>query len=162
MSLHPPHLRELIIRPTLEQLGFWSEAAENLLMGTAAQESRMGTYLKQLGLGPALGIFQMEPATYADHWIHFIRFKPSLAAALCRIAGVREGLHPPAELMIGNLNFAAAMARVHYLRRPEALPPATDVDKLGRYWKAHYNTHLGRGTVEEFVENYERFVGGAQ
>jgi len=159
MSLHPPHLRELVIRPTLEQLGFWSEAAENLLMGTAAQESRMGMYLKQLGGGPALGVFQMEPATHDDIWINFVRFKPSLADLLRKVAGVGHGRHPQADLMIGNLYYAAAMARVHYLRRPEALPPAGDVDALGQYWKNFYNTFLGKGTVEEFVENYHRHVG---
>ena len=61
--------------------------------------------------------------------------------------------------MIGNLYYAAAMARVHYLRRPEALPPAGDVEALGQYWKNFYNTFLGKGTVEEFVENYHRHVG---
>ena len=40
--------------------------AIDLLMGTCAQESHMGTYLRQLGGGPALGIFQMEPFTFLD------------------------------------------------------------------------------------------------
>ena len=43
-----------------------SQEAENLLMGTAAQESALGEYIRQLGNGPALGIFQMEPETFDD------------------------------------------------------------------------------------------------
>jgi hypothetical protein len=39
--------------------------AIQLLMGTAAQESHLGTYLKQIN-GPALGVFQMEPNTEID------------------------------------------------------------------------------------------------
>lgn len=40
------HLRREIIAPALRHIGMWSEAAENLLLGTAAVESRMGTYLR--------------------------------------------------------------------------------------------------------------------
>jgi len=41
-----------------------SPVAVKLLLGTAAQESRFGTFLHQLGGGPAKGAFQMEPATF--------------------------------------------------------------------------------------------------
>lgn len=50
-----------LIRRVLIGIGGYSEEAENLLMGTAAQESALGEYIRQLGNGPALGIFQMEP-----------------------------------------------------------------------------------------------------
>jgi hypothetical protein len=30
---------------------------------------------------------------------------------------------------------------------------------MADYWKQHYNTPLGRGTVEEFISNYQRHVG---
>ena len=39
------------------------QSAIDLLLGTAAQESAFGTYLRQVN-GPALGAFQMEPATF--------------------------------------------------------------------------------------------------
>jgi len=51
---------DLIIEPTLEELGMFSAAASELVLGTAIQESRL-TYIKQLGTGPALGVCQMEP-----------------------------------------------------------------------------------------------------
>jgi len=57
-----------------------------------------------------------------------------------------------------DLAYACAMARIHYLRVPERLPSAMDVDGLARYWKAHYNTHLGAGKPHEAVENYQRFA----
>lgn len=68
MSINCEQLRLYVIRPTLEKIELWSEAAENLLLGTTAQESHMGTYIKQVGKGPALGIYQMEPATHKDIW----------------------------------------------------------------------------------------------
>lgn len=52
-----------VVRPVLRVMSAWSQPAEDLVMGTAAQESRL-TYLRQLGGGPALGLWQMEPATH--------------------------------------------------------------------------------------------------
>ena len=43
--------------------------------GTAAVESRMGTYLRQIG-GPALGIWQVEPATHLDCWDNWLDYRP--------------------------------------------------------------------------------------
>lgn len=49
MGINPHQLRDLVIRPTLKRLGFWSTAAEELVLGTAIQESSL-QYLQQLGL----------------------------------------------------------------------------------------------------------------
>lgn len=45
MTIHPGHLREYIISTTLRELGLYSEAAEELLMLTAAAESECGRWL---------------------------------------------------------------------------------------------------------------------
>ena len=47
-----------LIKETLTGIDKYSIDALNLLLGTAAQESRFGHYIRQLGSGPALGIFQ--------------------------------------------------------------------------------------------------------
>ena len=70
--------RANIIEPALTVLELDSVAAQELLLGTAVQESRI-TYLRQLGNGPALGLFQMEPATHNDIWDNFLEYKPELA-----------------------------------------------------------------------------------
>lgn len=163
------HLRRQIIRPVLEYLHPeipYSLAAENLLMGTAAQESQLGRYLVQLGSGPARGIFQMEDATHDDIndendlYDNFLRFRQHIDAKV-------DALRLPARLpfddqdapnLIGNLYYAAAMCRVHYYRAPGALPAAGDIPALAAYWKKIYNTHLGAGTETEFIENYHRYL----
>jgi hypothetical protein len=78
VSIDANQLRHYVVRPTLRRLGLWSKSAENLLMGTAAQESHLGTYLHQVGGGPAKGIFQMEPATERDLIKNYIRYRPEL------------------------------------------------------------------------------------
>lgn len=149
MTIHPGHLREYIIRPTLKGLELYSEAAEELLMLTAATESLCGKYLHQVG-GPALGIYQMEPATCHDIYDNYLKYRPEIAKKVALFGGSYRDLP-------GNLYYATAMARVHYLRRPEPLPSASDVQALANYWKQHFNTHLGAGTVEKAIEKYRKY-----
>lgn len=149
MSIHPGQLREHVIRPTLKSMGLYSHAAEELLMLTAATESLGGRYLHQVG-GPALGIYQMEPATCHDIYDNYLKYRPELAKKVALFGdGYRE--------LPGNLYYATAMARIHYLRRSEPLPPASDVRGLANYWKQYYNTHLGAGTVKQAIGNYKRY-----
>ena len=148
-------LRTLIVEPVLIQLDLFSHVAVNLLLGTAAQESHMGTYIKQIGKGPALGIYQMEPATYNDIWDNFLKHKPTLVARVTKFAIMQ----PDHDEMVGNMYFATAMARVHYLRVRERLPTDPhDVAALARYWKRYFNTYLGDGTEAEFIANYKKYV----
>lgn len=100
----------------------------------------------------------MEPATEQDIWEHWLLYRPHLTQRLCTFGIVLE---PTDESIIYNLAYATAMARFHYARVPEKLPHHEDVDGLAKYWKSHYNTHLGKGTVGKFVELYHKFdIGG--
>nr|DAR07359.1 MAG TPA: lysozyme [Caudoviricetes sp.] len=145
-------LKELITS-VLKELNLYSGDAVNLLMGTAAQESHLGKYRKQLGGGPALGIFQMEPATFNDIVNNYLRYKPELASRIERVARISRF---KAEDIENNDLLAICMARVHYLRVKEAIP--SDLEGWARYWKRYYNTPLGKGTEEEFIANYKRLV----
>jgi hypothetical protein len=150
--LNVKQLREYVIRPVLRELNAHSEAAELLLLGTAAQESRF-EYIHQLGGGPALGLWQMEPATHSDIVNNYLQYRPELAAAIFRASGCAGFA---ANNLLKNLSYACAMARVHYLRVKEALP--ADLDGQAAYWKLHYNTPLGKGAVHEYVQNYKKLV----
>lgn len=146
-------LQEVIV-PTLQHLNMDSPAARNLLLGTAAQESHMAKYIRQIK-GPALGIYQMEPATHDDIWDNYLAYRPTLVEKLEQL--LCPGFSKVDQLK-WNLAYATAMARIHYRRVPAPLPPADDYKLLGVYWKAFYNTPEGKGTVIEFAHNYERFV----
>jgi hypothetical protein len=147
--IYREHLRQYVIRPTLQQIGMWSLAAENLLLGTAAHESRMGHYLVQIGGGPALGIYQVEPKTHDDIWQHFLKSRPAIADRISSLTPFID-----AEQMIANMAYATAMARMVYYRRPEPLPAADDLPGMARYWKKFYNTPLGAGTTKQFIDSY--------
>lgn len=147
-------LRDLVVDPVLEDLGLYNVAASELVIGTGIQESRL-TYIKQIGNGPALGIFQMEPATHRDIWINFLKYRDELRTKMNAIARYPAEIPAP-EIMVYNLRYAAAMCRVHYRRVREPLPPAGDLEGQAAYWKKHYNTELGRGTVDEYIEHVTR------
>ena len=154
--MNPTQLTTLVIRPTLQGMGLHSLAAEQLIAGTIYQESR-GVYLAQLGCGIALGIIQMEPATYTDIWDNFLAYRRELSNKLIELASMEsldDGMRPNVTQLVTNLAFAVAMCRVHYLRTPEKLPKAGDVAGMAKYWKQYYNTPLGAGTAEEFQRNF--------
>ena len=111
-------LRELIVRPSLEEVGLHSDAAEDLVMGTAAQESHL-MYVKQLGGGPALSLFQIEPATYKDYWDNYLNHRVDLITEIQKACGF-QGVPEPSRL-VWDLKFASIMCRVHYRRISEAL-----------------------------------------
>ena len=149
-----------LIEETLKEIDLYSEDAVNLLLGTAAQESAFGRYIKQLGNGPALGIFQMEPATHYDIFSNYIFYKEDLKRKIvltCQLAGPGSGIYDPdAGMLRWNLKYAICMARIHYLRVPEPIP--STIEGYANYWKDHYNTYLGAGTVEEIIHNYKKYV----
>ena len=152
-------LRVLVVRPVLKYLDMWSESAENLIIGTAIQESHL-TYLKQLGGGPAVGLFQMEPNTHDDLWTNYIKFRPPIVTKLQGLTFnrlIQDRFIPiAANEMIGNMYYATAMCRIHYKRVPAPLPSSNPKD-LAMYWKQHYNTPQGAGTPAEFISNYKKY-----
>lgn len=144
-------LRELVIRPTLKHLGLWSLAAENLVLGTALVESK-AEYLHQVR-GPALGIFQMEPATHDDIWENFLKFRKDLALKVTELTTPAAITHGANE-MVGNLYYATAMCRILYRRVREELPHEKDADGMARFYKRYYNTELGKSSVEKALPRF--------
>lgn len=159
--INTDQLREYVIRPVLERMGVYSKAGENLLVLTAAAESRGGFYIHQLGNGPAVSIYQIEPATHDWLWLDYLR-RDDKAGIHAGVAAFEiPGLYDDhnAWEMAGNLYYATGMCRTKYLTIPEALPDASDDYALAEYWKAYYNTYLGAGEVDEAVRLYREYGG---
>lgn len=146
--------RSEVVDPALRFLDLWSPAAAALVLGTAIQESAL-TMLRQVGGGPARGLFQIEPATHDDLWASFLRYRPRQEAKLVLLLAPA----PDRDAQLAtNLLYAAAVCRLLYFRRPEPLPDASDVDGLARYWKLAYNTPGGAGAAAQWAYHYRGFV----
>lgn len=154
-------LMQAAIRPALMHLAevpgyerLHSAVAEELLLGIAAAES--GLHQKrQFGPGPALGYFQIEPATHDDVLRNFVGHRPDLKAALDAL--LIPALGRDMQIAINDA-YAAAVARLILWRAPEALPRHGDIAAYAAYWKQHYNTVAGKGTVTHFLDCWNRLV----
>ena len=143
MSLDLTDLKYAVVEPALVVIGLNSTSALNLVTGTALVESD-ATCLRQTGGGPALGLWQMEPATDADIWKTYLAFQTDLATK------IRSKLNADstADQLVYNLQYAAMMCRVKFRRAPTALPDPKDAAGMAAYWKANYNSVLGAGAVD--------------
>lgn len=141
-------LKDLIER-TLKKYDLYSETALILLIGTCFQESRGGTYLRQMSSNfdidkHAIGIMQMEKNTF--DW-------------MLEKYGDQYQLNDVAFTELEyNLELSILFARLRYLVVPKSLPGRDDLEGIAKYWKKYYNTEYGSGTVQEFLHNYERYI----
>lgn len=144
----------LIIRPVLCDLCLWSVAAENLLLGTAVQESGL-RHLCQLHDHPSREFFQIKPETDAEIHENFLVLHPGLAAKIHALLAPKPS---HAEQLTTNLAYATAIARIVYYRCPEQLPDAQNIAALAHYWKRHFNKDEGRGSIPAFILNFKEFI----
>jgi hypothetical protein len=146
-------VRDEIIVPTLTTLGLVKDSRVNLLLGTCAQESHMGKYRRQISGGPALGIFQIEPTTHelVINWLE--KHCVVIWDLIQKIVGKQN----PMDALENNDCYSCAIAMSLYYSIHKGLPKADDVEGLAHYWKDYYNRG-GAGTIEDFVENYNKLV----
>ena len=123
----------------------YSEDAVVLILCTIAIESGFGEERQQRGHGPALGIVQMEPATF--DW---------LKAKYPRYLGGHT-----APEMIHDDALAILACRLRYQASPGALPDASDIEGQWLYYKRNYNSMLGAATRESFMAAHKRFLEAA-
>ncbi len=157
--MNSKQLRNFIVWPVLRIIGYYSKSAENLLLGTIAQESGMGRYVRQRNyevdsISGAFGINQMELFTHDSLYEDFLRYRPKLQE---KIINLKSPVLSDTQNLIMNLAYSVAMARIKYLQSPGELPDYDDVEGMAAYWKKFYNAG-GKGTEKEFVKNYHRYV----
>ena len=148
-----------VIEPVLCHLTAipFSPAAAQLMLGTAIHESKI-KHRRQIGGGPARGLFQMEPATHDDIWDNYLKYRSKIGDQVkALLSSATANRHHELE---ANDNYAAALCRVHYLRAPGALPPFGDIGAMAAYWKKYYNTAKGAGTVAKYTTDWNALTKG--
>lgn len=138
--------RDHIVIPSLIAIESYSKDAEDIVFETGMVETGLRA-VRQYN-GPALGLFQMEPATHNDIFANFL----GVSSRNYLIEGLQKlsndvGNYKELEF---NPFYAAAMCRIHYLRFKGSIPS----HRTGRaaYYKEHYNTPAGKTTVDEYME----------
>lgn len=148
-ELDKKQFQDNVLVPTLKELGLHSDEAVRLLSMILAHESMKGHYIVQT-VGPAKGVYQMEPATHDDIIKWLKAKKPELYLKIAAM-GDKE---PSAMKMVTDLDYATAMARAFLLRFPEALPNGSDA-QLATYAKKRWNTYAGKATDSDYLKAYQ-------
>lgn len=147
-----------------------SENATALLLGTAAQESSF-IYARQFGFNMtsnigAFGLFGMEFNTCIDLLRNSAKAVDILTSLVIDINGkddITNFINSTKFMMIKNnlvynLPFSIMACRLQYARFEEPIPDKNDIKGLAKYWKKYWNTDNGAGTVEKFIDNYNKLV----
>lgn len=141
----------------------YSVAAEQLILGTIAVESDMGSNLVQMGGGPALGICQIEPATAQDLLYRYLARREDIDLRFQRAFQVvndidlqwgQIDIEKIKLKLISDLRFQVGLCRLRYWVVPAPLPQPGDVLALAQYWKSYYNTSGGQGSVAKFARKH--------
>lgn len=166
MGIYAKDLRELVVRPTLLQLNEWSPAAENLLLGTAAQESQLGFRMHSNNADGA-GLYRISEATHIQVWDKFLVTDPELASRVRGLASQQQFLKFPHCELITNLGYATGIAWMIYKRNNIQLPSENDIASLASCWQMFYNnrdsnqptlTSVSNIDTDKFISNYRKLV----
>lgn len=145
-----------VLVPALSLIGLCSPAAHALMLGTGILESNFD-YIKQIGGGPALGVFQMEPATYNDIERYLKRYDNATLRESCLSACLYTAW-PNSDALMYNLRWSAIMARIKYFMIPDKLPLSCDASALALYYKKYYNTAKGDAQIEKCIDTFKHVV----
>ena len=134
----------------LYKIDCYSDDALALVVRTGMAESGYRA-LRGYGEGnPAIGFWQVEPATLYDMMRNYIAYRPKHRKNLEALGMEFTGDDVDISVM-SNMAVQAALCRLHYRRDSQPIPCWDDLETQGKYWKRVYNTPEGRGTVEHFV-----------
>ncbi|MFL0796743.1 MAG: hypothetical protein K6L73_04560 [Cellvibrionaceae bacterium] len=164
MGICVTELRKLVVKPTLEFLDAYSEAAEDLIVGTAAQESELGFHLN---IGPTdanqqdtgYGIYRITAEEHQHVWDTYLVNHPQLASDIRGLASQHEFLKKPHLELATNLSYATAIAWAIYQSNGASAPAHEDVTSMAQTWFDHFHHNPTiNGSPETFAESYRRLV----
>jgi hypothetical protein len=107
MYVTADHLRDHVIRPTLEYMGAWTPARETFLLNAAVSAPDVGLFCAR---SEGLGLFNITAAQHRDLWDRYLAFNPDLASRVRGLASQRAFLSDPDNELQTNLSYCTAIA----------------------------------------------------
>tara|TARA_R100001086_G_scaffold95073_1_gene47354 strand:- start:6780 stop:7325 length:546 start_codon:yes stop_codon:yes gene_type:complete len=146
-----------LIKDVCVQMGdkYAKQEALDIVYATGLVESKY-EYIEQIGRGPARSFWQVEPSTAVDNCKNFISSRPELLQASADILRIDPYYFIDATIddwdwiLRTNISAGILHCRIKYWRIPE--PIKEGKEELAKYWKKHYNTEEGAGSVEHFLK----------
>ena len=156
-------VQKLIAR-ILRKMNMYSPDAVQLVYRTGLVESNY-KYIRQLGTGPAKSFWQVEPGPTCclDICNNYLKFRKKLTKVVCDILYLDEKYVLEAkeeewsDILEHNIAAGIIMCRLKYRRVPKPIPH--DLMGQAKYWKKYYNSDLGAGTSEKFIQTVNHYSG---
>ena len=121
-----------------------NDVAHLLLYETAKAETGLGS-IEDKTIGAGIGICQFDKFPFNDLKKRSLTFKDKILKDL----GVDITKVDWDDLRY-NIFLSLLFARLLYWLKGEPIPKT--IEERASYWKLHYNTKLGKGTVEHYLE----------
>jgi hypothetical protein len=118
MYVTAEHLREQVIRPTLEYMGAWTQECESFLLGAAIDAPDLGLFSAK---NEGLGLFHITAAQHRDLWDRYLAFNPDMASRVRGLASQRAFLTDPDNELQTNLSYCTAIAWLMHKRSGRVL-----------------------------------------
>lgn len=107
MYVTAEHLRDQVIRPTLQYLDAWSPDTEEILLNAAIDAPELGLFRARKD---GLGLFHITADQHRDLWDRYLAFRPDLACRVRGLASQRAFLSDPDSELQTNLSYCTAIA----------------------------------------------------
>ena len=107
MYVTAEHLRDHVIRPTLEYMGAWTPDREAFLLNATVSPPDVGLFSAKRD---GLGLFNITAAQHRDLWDRYLAFNPDLASRVRGLASQRAFLSDPDNELQTNLSYCTAIA----------------------------------------------------
>jgi hypothetical protein len=158
MSICANELREYVIKPCLELLGENSETAENLLLGTAAQESLLGSHC-YCAQTQGFGLYRITAEKHQDVWDSYLVQFPELASQLRGLASQQQFLKAPHIELTSNLLYSTGIAWMIYRRNKILTNKPLEFSGLAQLWAVHFDNGTGTyRSTDEFMQTYRTLL----
>ncbi len=118
-----------------------------MLVETCAAETLLGKAKDNTLYGAGAGVSQVDKGTFV--WLQEKFMKRSVASKILKEFNINLGLVQYNELDFSPL-LSLIFCRLRYMTVSEKIP-ATQALRA-EYWKKHYNSSLGKGTPQEYLE----------
>jgi hypothetical protein len=152
--LNSTQLIDYVIKPVLMALDLYSNEAEQQMVGTGLMESGF-TFIAQTPYAVALGLWQMEQATYTD-LLQRLQKKADLYTKVKECLGL-DVLPEKYDYLAGNMYAACTFARLKYYFIPQPIPKT--LVEQARYWSQYYNTKNNPDDIQKYINKYRTSLG---
>lgn len=142
------------IRAVISHLDFVpdDENIVALVFETGIAETHGGYWVKSTYNNADMGVYQINKYTYNDlmKWLKRHKLDKQIMKFYDRKQSLQFNL-------IHNVAFNASLCVAHYYRYygDDLAKAACNVNNRAKMWKERYNTRLGKGTVEAYLERVE-------